>query len=158
MKDSSTWTRRPFFAPILTIGFALTSSSVLVAQSNSSPALEDHKACSNRSILGKYGFQIEGTILGPNLTLRTLSLQNFDGMGNLTSVDHVVLGGEPPAEEWRSTTGTYSINPDCTGSASLAVDAGRPPLNYHLIVVDRGRQILLVVDGAAVRGVGTRIE
>jgi hypothetical protein len=72
-------------------------------------------------------------------------------MGNLTSVDHVVVGGEPPAEEWRSTTGTYSINPDCTGSASLAVDAGRPPLNYHLIVVDRGRQILLVVDGAAIR-------
>jgi hypothetical protein len=86
MKDSSTWTRRPFFAPILTIGFALMSASVLVAQANSSPALEDHKACSNRSILGKYGFQIEGTILGTNLTLRTLSLQHFDGMGNLTSV------------------------------------------------------------------------
>jgi hypothetical protein len=61
MKDSSTWTRRPFFAPILTIGFALTSASVLVAlvaQSNSSPALEDHKACSNRPILGFDAWEI----------------------------------------------------------------------------------------------------
>jgi hypothetical protein len=102
-------------------------------------------------------FKSKGQFLAPNLTLRTLSLQHFDGRGSLTSVDYVVVGGEPPAEEWRATTGTYSINPDCTGSASLAVDAGKPPLNYHLIVVGRGRQILLV-DGAAIRGVGSRIE
>jgi hypothetical protein len=158
MKHNSPWTGRPFFTPILTLTFALTSASLLVAQSSSSPASEEHKVCSNRSIMGKYGFQIEGIILGPNLTLRTLSLAHFDGMGNLTSVDYVVLGGTPPAEEWRPATGTYSINPDCTGSVSLAVEAGKPPLNYHLIVVDRGRQILLVVDGAAIRGVGTRIE
>jgi len=33
-----------------------------------------------------------------------------------------------------------------------------PSLNYHLLVVGNGRQILLVVDGAAIRGVGYRVE
>jgi hypothetical protein len=114
--------------------------------------------CSNRTIAGDYGVQIEGTILGPNLTLRTLVMEHFDGAGNLTSVDHVVLGGQPPAEEWRPTTGIYSVNPDCTGSASVDVSPGNPPLNYHFVVVNRGRQILLVVDGGAIRGVGHRVD
>ena len=59
-------------------------------------------------------------ILGPNLTLRTLVLAHFDGEGNINEVDHVVLNGTPPAaqDEWRPSTGTYTINPDCTGSAA----------------------------------------
>jgi hypothetical protein len=113
--------------------------------------------CSNRTIFGNYGFQIEGTILGPNLPLRTLALQHFDGVGSLTTLDHVVVDGNPPAEEWRPGTGTYSVNANCTGSASIDVGAGNPPLTFHFLVVDSGRQILLVVDGAAIRGVGYRV-
>jgi len=75
-------------------------------------------------------------------------------------VDHVVLGGQPPdsSEEWRPGTGTYSVNPDCTGSASVDTGPENPPLTYHFVVVDKGRQILLVVDGSAIRGVGYRVE
>ena len=66
---------------------------------------EGHKNCSNRTLLGDYGIQLEGTILGPNLPLRTLVLARFNGEGLVTEVDHVVLDGQPPAEEWRPTTG-----------------------------------------------------
>ena len=101
-----------------------------------------HKACSNRTLLGDYGTKLEGTILGPNLTLRTLVLAHFDGEGNINEVDHVVLNGTPPAaeEEWRASTGTYTINPDCTGSAILTILPGAPPLMYHFIVVKNGRE------------------
>jgi hypothetical protein len=44
MKHNSTWTTRPLFAPILTLVFTLTSASLLIAQPNASPALEEHKA------------------------------------------------------------------------------------------------------------------
>jgi hypothetical protein len=47
----------------------------------------------------------------------------------------------PLSADLATPCGTEFLNPDCTGSASLIVQAGKPPLNYHLIVVDRGRQI-----------------
>ena len=57
------------------------------------------RRCSDRTLSGDYGTLIEGTILAPNWPLRTLAMIHFDGRGNLTSVDHVVLNGMPP---WRN--------------------------------------------------------
>jgi hypothetical protein len=131
-----------------------------MAQSENSGARRAHKTCSNRALLGDYGTKIEGTILGPNLSLRTLVLFHFGGDGNMTEMDHVVLNGvpPPPEEEWRPTTGTYNVNPDCTGSATIAVPAGEPPLNFHFIVVKDGKEFFLVVDGNAISGVGYKVE
>ena len=158
MKHSSTCSNCIFNVRVLTLGLMMTSVTLAVAQSNPSEASVSRKVCSNRTIFGNYGFQIEGTILGPNLPLRTLSLEHFDGVGNLTTVDHVVVDGNPPEEEWRPGTGEYSVNADCTGSASIDVAQGNPPLNFHFLVVDNGRQIVLVVDGSAIRGIGYRVE
>lgn len=158
MNRNSTCRSRISIALMLTLCLTLTSASIAVAQSNSQTAPRGHRVCSNRTISGNYGFQIEGTLLGPNLPLRTLAMQYFDGVGSLTTVDHVVVDGNPPAEEWRPGTGTYSVNPDCTGAGSIDVGPGNPPLNFHFLVVDNGRQILLIVDGAAIRGVGYRVE
>jgi len=158
MKRNSTWSNCIFNVRVLTFGLMMTSVILAVAQSNPSAASVGHKVCSNRTIFGNYGFQIEGTILGPNLPLRTLSLEHFNGVGSLTTVDHVVVDGNPPEEEWRPGTGTYSVNADCTGSASIDVAPGNPPLNFHFLVVDSGRQILLVVDGGAIRGIWYRVE
>src|ERR1700747_1741327 len=83
---------------------------------------DGNKACSNQSLSGDYGIQIEGTILGPNpATLRTLTLTHYDGQGKFTGKDHVVHGGNTPPkeEEWRPSSGTYNVNEDCTGSASV---------------------------------------
>jgi hypothetical protein len=158
MEHNSTWSKCIFDVRVLTLSLMMTSLTLAVAQSNPSEASVGHKVCSNRTIFGNYGFQIEGTILGPNLPLRTLSLEHFNGVGSLTTMDHVVVDGNPPEEEWRPGTGTYSVNADCTGSASIDVAPGNPPLNFHFLVVDSGRQILLVVDGGAIRGVGHRID
>ena len=152
-----------FTQMIFPLCFILASGPLALAQSNysripESHGYEGHKGCSDRTLLGDYGFQIEGTILGPNLTLRTLVLAHFDGAGGITEVDHVVLGGNPPEEEWRPSTGTYSINPDCTGSASIDVAPGNPPLQYHFIVVKHAREIILVVDGDAIRGAAYKVD
>jgi hypothetical protein len=143
------------FARILTVCFVLASGALALAQSNSSGASEKHKVCSNRTLFGDYGAKIEGTILGPNLPLRTLVLFHFDGEGNITEVDHVVLNGVPPEEEWRPTSGTYTVNPDCTGSAVIAPNQ---PIHFHFIVVKHGKEFLLVVDGNAIGGVGYKVE
>lgn len=144
----------------LTVWFLLASATFAMAQSENSEGRRAHKACSNRTLLGDYGTKLEGTILGPNLTLRTLVLAHFNGEGNINEVDHVVLNGTPPAaeEEWRASTGTYTINPDCTGSAILTILPGAPPLMYHFIVVKNGREILEVVDGNAISGVAYKVD
>jgi hypothetical protein len=54
--------------------------------------------------------------------------------------------------------GTYSVDPDCKGSASIAVAPGAPPLGYHFIVVNRGREFILVVDGGAINGVAYKVD
>jgi hypothetical protein len=145
-------------ARIFTVCF-VASGALAFAQSNSSGAFPTHKVCSNRTLFGDYGTKLEGTILGPNFPLRTLILAHFDGEGNVTEVDHVVLNGVPPAsnEEWRPSTGTYTVNPDCTGSAAIMIP-GNPPINYHFVVVKHGKEILEVVDGNAISGVAYKVE
>jgi hypothetical protein len=113
------------------------------------------KGCSNRTLFGDYGAQIEGTILGPNLALRTLVMFHFDGEGTLTLVDHVVLNGVPPDQEWRPGSGTYTVNSDCTGSAAISAD---PPIPLHIVIVNHGKEIRGVVDGNAITITASRVD
>jgi len=146
-------------AQISVAGFILASGTLAPAQVNHSNSLEVHKKCSNQTLTGDYGIQIEGIRNDQdNATLRTLVLSHFNGDGTLTEIDHVVYNGQPSPEEWRPTTGTYSINPDCTGSASIEVAPGLAPLGYHFIVVSEGRKFLLVVDGGAIAGIAYKVN
>jgi hypothetical protein len=56
------------------------------------PAVAQSESCSNKTLVGDYGFTIEGTILDANLPIRGLVLQHYDGRGHITQVDHVVDG------------------------------------------------------------------
>src|SRR3954471_5063278 len=139
-------------ALMLKLALTLATSSVVHAQSPNSSHQE--KGCSNRTLLGDYGAKIEGTLLGPNWAVRTLVLFRFDGHGNVTSFGHPVVNGTPPAEEWAETAGIYTVNPDCTGSATIE---GAPPIPLHLVVVNRGRQVYVVVDANATIGEARKV-
>jgi hypothetical protein len=119
-------------------------------------------SCSNRTLRGDYGFTIEGQLLlGPNAGLvRGVAMTHFDGRGNLTQVDHVLDHGVPPVTEWTPATGTYTVNPDCTGKSQLLFNDGRPPINMNFVVVRQGKEIRTVVSnaGSAVSSVGTKVE
>jgi hypothetical protein len=115
--------------------------------------------CSDHTLRGDYAFAIDGTILtAPSpLLLRGVAMTHFDGHGNLSQVDFVTLNGVAGGPDWRPATGTYEINPDCTGKAQI-IPAGAPPLNLRLVVGDRGRQIWTVVIGNATGSTGTRVR
>jgi len=106
-------------------------------------------SCTNATLLGAYAFQITGQILAPAAAagpVAGVALTLFDGNGNLTQVDNVVHNGIAPAEDWRPATGTYTVNPNCTGTftlvtqPSVASDAS-PPLTVHFVVTRDGSQI-----------------
>jgi len=136
----------------------LAFGATVVGQSSSTPvrSSESSGRCSNRTLDGSYGFLLDGTILGSNLPLRGVVMQNYDGRGNITQVDHVVTAGGPPPQEWTPGTGSYTVNSDCTGAAVLHTVTG--DVNLHFVVVNSGKQINQVVDANAVTAVGNKVN
>ena len=116
--------------------------------------------CSNRTLRGDYGFDIGGQVLaGPRAgILRGVAMTSFDGHGNLSQVDFATFNGVPGWPDWRPVTGTYALNPDCTGTAELVPNDGSPTLHLRLVVVDRGRQIRTIVVGNATGSTGIRVR
>jgi len=118
--------------------------------------------CSNRTLRGDYGFNIDGQIFlpapAPPLVLRGVAMTNFDGRGGLTQVDHATFNGVPRWPGWRPAVGSYEINPDCTGTAQIIPSDGSPTLNLHVVVFDRGRQIRTIVDGNATGSLGVKVN
>jgi hypothetical protein len=134
--------------------FVTTAVLVLIAfAAGSAYAQSEHPACNNRLIAGHYGFTIEGTkFVGPGPTGAQVgvAMTRFDGEGNLSQIDTVNIGGITAAD-WTHTpaTGTYTVNPDCTGTFTIDFTDGRPPVQANFVVVENGTEIDTVVTSAA---------
>lgn len=114
--------------------------------------------CSNETLKGDWGTTIDGTVVGPNILFRGLARAHFDGKGHFTQVDHIVGDGMPPADEWTSGSGTYTVNPDCTGTSVVNSGSNPNPIGTHFIIVDNGRTSIGVVDANAVIVINYRIN
>lgn len=148
---------------LLMLSGAVATRPLLGAQSDDGFGVSPGSwfACSNRTLRGDYGFSIEGTVLAgtPSAFLvRGVAMTHFDGRGNLSQVDFTTRNGAPLTPDWRSASGAYEINSDCTGSAQIIPADGSPTLNLRLVVVDRGREVRTVVVGNASGSVGIRID
>ena len=123
-------------------------------------AQSDGGLCSNQTLNGSYGFAIDGQILyGPYPgLLRGVAMTHFDGRGNLDQVDFATLNGIPRWTGWRPVTGTYQMNPDCTGEAVLNPSDGSPSLHLYLVVARHGQEISTVVAGNATGSHGVRVN
>jgi hypothetical protein len=105
--------------------------------------------CNNYLIKGMYGFTIEGQKLGglgPLGPQVGVAMTTFDGAGGLSQVDTVTIGGVLVSDFSHSpATGTYHVNPDCTGSFKITFTDGRPPVSVAFVVTDNGNDICSVV-------------
>ena len=144
-------------AGALIAGFTVAGlASAGDARPNQSP---EGARCTDRTIRGDYGFSIDGTVFAgtPNaVLLRGVAMTHFDGEGGLTQVDFATRNGVPTTADWRPATGSYAINPDCTGTAEIVPSDGGPVLRLRLVVVDHGREIRTIVLGNATGSVGVR--
>jgi hypothetical protein len=118
-------------------------------------------ACSNSTIKGSYAFTIHGTILvpgGSTLLIDGVAKETFDGNGNETQVDAVATNGNL-APGLRPGMGSYSVNPDCTGTQTIVVE-GVPDLHLQFIVAQGGNTIHQVVidPGIATTAEGERVR
>jgi hypothetical protein len=141
--------------------FRTSLALLTLAVAASSPLTAHATACSNSTVRGTYAFTIHGTIFlpdGSTLLIDGIAKQTFDGKGNMTQVDAVATNGNL-APGWRPGTGTYSVNPNCTGTQTISVP-GMPDLHLQIIVAQSGNTIHQVVidPGVATTAEGERIR
>jgi len=137
--------KKQFASAIALVLLTLGSSGLAHAQSTS-------LACNNHLITGVYGVTVEGTKLGglgPLGSQVGVAMAQYDGNGGFTQIDTVTINGIVVADFTHTpATGTYTVNPDCTGTFTINFTDGRPTVVANFVVVDSGSEIDSVVISA----------
>ena len=127
-----------------------------VATVGSGHALSDVEGCNNRLLNGHYGFTLQGTkypipgVLGPTGLQVGVAMADFDGNGTFEQIDAVTIAGTAVSDFTHTPAhGTYTVNPDCTGTFTIDFTDGRPPVVTNFVVVENGSEIDTVVTSVA---------
>ena len=148
-------------AALCAVTVAMGGAQLVGAKGQDTNDRGDGRVCSEATIRGDYGIQIQGTRPAPGgLTESVIGvvLRNYDGLGNISQIDNVkgsITGIVPD----RQGFGTYEVNADCTGIARFHPGPGIL-LEERLVIVDNGREIrtmVLAPAGVMVTGVHQRI-
>lgn len=101
--------------------------------------------------------------LGAAIPVNFQNVSHFDGVGNLTTPTGVdTVGGLPP-EFNVPTVGTYTVNPDCTGTLQLQTDHapiyGGPHMHTAFITILKDKFLFTFTDpGGTGSGFGERMK
>src|SRR5437870_9676550 len=82
----------------------------------------ESRRCSTAAAAGRWAYTYTGTIFSPSGPLPAASVGHFteDAEGNLTGSQTRSVAGSSGVED---IAGTVSVNPDCTGTATIRVVA-----------------------------------
>ncbi len=111
--------------------------------------------CTNGTIQGRYAVRTDGALVGVG-PFAAVGIMTFDGAGSVTNAATTSTNGNIVSG---TTTGTYSVNDDCSGQIAIPSVAG-PPLTFNLIIADRGNEIALIATRApaVLTGTGKRVD
>jgi len=96
--------------------------------------------CSQRTLNGSYGDTFSGTIVGFG-PIAGIGVTNFDGRGHFTGTDTVNINGSGGIPEM--STGTYTVNSDCTGSTVQTCPDGWV-VSLSLVIISHGKEYLFL--------------
>lgn len=120
------------------------------------------QTCSNATLYGDYAFTINGKIIPPGATQfvaqQGVAMTHYDGAGKLTQVDFLMTNGVPainPSTDVNghgfrtNESGTYTVNPDCTGSLTInfytKFDTLSATINVKFVLATGGKEVREVV-------------
>ena len=103
------------------------------------PAAHAAERCTAASLKGNYGFTASGYFPNgaANAPIAAAGVTTLDGEGNVTATVTASFGGDIQTFPY---TGTYSVNPDCTGSVTATPGSGLA--NFSIVVLRGGAEIL----------------
>jgi hypothetical protein len=118
----------------------LTMASFLMLALVAAPAARANQRCSDATLSGTYSDQDTGTIVGVG-PFAAVNVDSFDGRGNMTIRGvSSVNGSVSPGTE----TGTYQVNPDCTGTYTVK-DSSGDTFDAFFVISDGGNELRIVV-------------
>jgi hypothetical protein len=121
-------------------------------------AAAEDKPCSNASLNGAFAYTNTGFIVAPPPLagpFAGVGTQTFDGRGNTSASATVSQNGNILRV---TITGTYTVNPDCTGSMTLLVSPVNVTSHVDFVIVRGGAEFRAINTdpGAAITTVGKK--
>jgi hypothetical protein len=126
---------------LLAVGLAGLTGSMSAQGRPDDPNGDHGRVCDDSMLQGTYGTQVVGQRPGADgkpEQFVALALGEFDGHGSFTQVDnsHGPSGTGFDRPGW----GTYTVNPDCTGSVTVWNEGLPFPIQSRIIVFDKGAE------------------
>lgn len=110
--------------------------------------------CTNLGVKHPYSFEATGIVTGTGQVAMGGRL-TLNGTGGITGTATLSLNGAIHSAV--QVAGTYNINSNCTGSATMT-PKGLPPINLNLVVVSAGKEIMAVETDTNTIVAGTFLE
>lgn len=124
-----------------TIARAFAIGAIAAFALGSAPmAKAERKECSIATLEGSFVRRDTGFVTAPPaiaVPLAGVALMIFDGNGSFTSAGFASLNGNVSES---TGTGTYTVNPDCTGTYSSVSSTGRTGTAFF-VIADNGNEI-----------------
>ena len=106
---------------------------------------DDNQACTTETIAGDYGFRTTGVQVRPDgskVDFASIGHYLRDGQGNVVSGTVTSNAGGTIARV--TLTGTYTVNPDCTGSQTSNLSTGGV-VHLDFVIVDSGQRVEFIL-------------
>jgi hypothetical protein len=138
--------------------FALAAVAA-VALAIAPAAKADDKGCSNASLRGTFAYTSTGAITAPDFLVgpfAEVGTQTFDGRGGTTAA---VVSSQNGNILPLTITGTYTVNPDCTGTMTLQVSPIAVTVDVFFVIDDNGNgfQAIETDSGLVITRIGRKL-
>jgi len=143
-----------------TIAKTLTTAAVTALALAISPAAKaGDKGCSNETLRGTFAYTSTGYITAPPAfagPFAEVGTQIFDGNGGTTAA---VMSSQNGNILPLTITGTYTVNPDCTGTMTLQVSPIAVTVDVSFVIDDGGDgfQAIETDPGLVITRIGRRL-
>jgi hypothetical protein len=138
-------------ATLAAVGLALSVTMTLPAEA---------AQCSLAKVAGGYGYTASGFVATPTgafVPVAAAGRITFDGYGNVSGTQTRVVAGSSLDETY---SGTYSVNPDCTGSFTVQVQPDTRTSTVDLVWTDNtdGASAVFTTPGFVLTAAARRIN
>lgn len=130
-----------------TIATAFTIAVVSTLTLGLAPTANAHeKGCSSATLQGTFAEKDTGFITNPPPAAASLFagvvLETFDGNGKMTATGMSNLDGTVTSQ---TEKGTYTVNPDCTGTYEVQISPGGFTAHAFFVIDDDGNELQIIV-------------
>ena len=124
-----------------TIAKTFVAAAVTALALGTVPAAKaQNRGCSTFTLRGTYADKDTGFITGVG-QFAGVNIETFDGRGGLTGSGYSSLNGAISSGTY---SGTYTVNPDCTGNYTVQF-SGIPPIHAFFVIDEGGNELQVLI-------------